>query len=190
MTASVSNWVGLGSLLLLAACGGRTSTLTDDNEPFLGSSVPGSSAGGAAGSSSRTAPPSMPAPSSSPVGPGVMFGGGGVPGTGMATGVAGSTSAGGAMSSGGSPAIAPACADFCKRAGSSPCADDAGIGTGSCADDCTRALGGEACAPSAKAVLDCYSQVFTANATRCAMLEGQLGRRCDKQAQAFKNCSE
>lgn len=182
MTASVSNWVGLASLVLLAACGGRTSTLMDENDPSLGSSVPNGNAGGAAGS---------PAPTPPGPGPGVVTGTGGsssVP-AGPGTGTAGSPATGGATGSGGSPAILPACTDFCDRVKKSPCSGELGDAAGSCTADCTGSLGVDVCAPLAKAAIDCYLPIFSASAGHCSSIGDQAQRKCGRQVQAYIDCA-
>ena len=189
--------VSLLGLAALGACGGRTSTLIDDNDPSLDPSLPSNTAGTSGGGSTSTAPsgPHTAGASSVPVGVGGVTStpAGGAPSAGGATsGVAGSpTGVGGSVGVGGTGPLtsaAQACSEFCSKINNNPCAGEFGSQS-DCTLGCTDSLSASsACTPIGQAVLNCYTPIFTANAGHCASVSARAARTCAAQVQAFQEC--
>jgi len=190
---------GSGALFLvvLAGCGGRSTTLDPDsvpvaeNEPSTGgSSGKSSGAGNAPGAGSTTGSGAAPTGSGSATA-GTPGKGGTAGGGATGSGSGGSSPSGGASTGGAGPTIdpyLPACNDYCSVVSSGVCPSQFNSFqecNGACQQEVTQQTA--SCQKSAVALLACLTSAFRNNAG-CAEIDQLFVGKCSQLATAYQAC--
>ncbi|HEY1537546.1 MAG TPA: hypothetical protein VGF76_26180, partial [Polyangiaceae bacterium] len=170
----------------MAGCGGRTSTLTGEDDPSLGSSEPSGGSPGVSGSPGTTQPTPSAGSSSTP------------PGVSTSTGVAGGATAGGSSGIAGAPSTGSggeagafagnavaACSNFCGQAAMSNCSDQFG-NYSDCVNNCSGELGSSPlCLQLGQAVMNCFLPFIQNNSGRCLNIDDLVATKCAPQLAQF-----
>jgi hypothetical protein len=197
---------GSGALLLglLAACGGRSTTLGPDadgtragsNQPTSGSTGSPSTGAGATGAKGSVEPTGSGAGGNggTPAGGGAAAaaatGGtaaGGVSGAAAAPG----TASGGAPQGGASgipPSAHESCNQYCRLTAAGAC-NDSGLTINQCLQSCVSELGAESpqCQSKAFSLLDCMAAVYQSS-SNCEQVNELTNQRCAGSFDAYESC--
>jgi hypothetical protein len=183
-------WLGALCVAAIAGCGGRTSMFTPDDDPNLGSSVPGGGANGSSGSPGTiTAPPTPSGGSTStPAGGATSIGVAGGATAGGSPGIAGAPSIGSGGEAGtfGGSALA-ACKNFCGEVAMGNCFGD----DSECVNNCSGELGASPlCLQLGQAVMNCFLPFIQSSAGNCSEIDNLADAKCAPQLDQFQQCSD